>query len=79
MDVTVTVCDKKDCGKKRTTRNEVWAYTEGDPSGNGSNSWDYCFDLCPEHQKEWDRKGGDKRGPEASAVLTKLKISYRVR
>lgn len=79
MEVTVTVCDKTDCKKKNTTRNEVWAYTEGDPSGNGSNSWDYTFDLCPEHQKEWERKWDGEEGPKARAVLQKLKINYRVR
>lgn len=63
MEVTVTVCDKEDCKKKNTTRNEVWACTEGDPSGNGSNSWDYTFDLCPEHQTEFTRKGHGLEGP----------------
>ena len=79
MEVTVTICDKEDCKKKNTTRNEVWAFTEGDPSGNGSNSWDYTFDLCPEHQKEWERKWNGEDGPKARAALTKLKINYRVR
>jgi hypothetical protein len=79
MEVTVTICDKEDCKKKNTTRNEAWAYTEGDPSGNGSNSWDYTFDLCPEHQKEWVRKGEGTTGPEAREILRKLKINYRVR
>ena len=79
MDTTVTVCDKEDCGKTNTTRNEVWSHTEGDPSGNGSNSWDYTFDLCPEHQKEWNRKWDGEEGPTAGKALRKLKINYRVR
>lgn len=78
--IEVTVCDKQDCKKKNTTHNAVWCCTEGDPSGNGSNSWDYEFDLCPEHQNEWMRKHKlGQEGPEASKILRKLKINYRVR
>lgn len=80
MEVTVTLCDKEDCKKKNTTHNKVWAYTEGDPSGNGSNSWDYTFDLCPEHQREWMLKHKlGQEGSEAREILRKLKINYRVR
>jgi hypothetical protein len=78
MDITVTVCDKEGCKKKQTHRNEVYAGTESDPSGNGSNSWYRVFDLCPEHQKEWDRKGSGLEFTESYEMLKKLKIHYRV-
>ena len=80
MEVTVTLCDKEGCKKKNTTFHESWAYTEGDPSGNGSCSWNYRFDLCPEHSKEWARRSGNElEGPKAGELLRKLKINYRIR
>lgn len=78
-DIKITVCDKEGCKKRRTKRYKVFSHCESDPSGNGSNTWYRVFDLCPEHQREYDRAMNGGNLKDAGKVLRQLRINFDMR
>jgi hypothetical protein len=44
-------CDREGCKKFRAGERslEIYSHSTPDGSGNGSDDWQACADLCPEH------------------------------
>jgi hypothetical protein len=51
MKIEKFYCDRTGCKNERIGEANLTAYLEStrDASGNGSDHWYACFDLCPKH------------------------------